>query len=194
MPRVNGVETNGSAKPPGSIDQAKITAGVRMILEGLGEDPDREGLRDTADRVARMYAEVFQGLYQDPRDYLTAVFDEDHDEMVVVKDIPFYSMCEHHLLPFQGLGVEQNRPRGGSICPASASARALDIAGCRPAHDRAQCPRGGGGDRGHPLVYDDAGCEKAGCVDDYLSHARPFQNPSSDAQRVHVTNSLEPVV
>ncbi len=69
MSPVDGVETNGIAKPRGSIDPTKITAGVRMILEGIGEDPDREGLRDTADRVARMYAEVFQGLHQDPRDY-----------------------------------------------------------------------------------------------------------------------------
>ncbi|GIX45793.1 MAG: hypothetical protein KatS3mg131_0004 [Candidatus Tectimicrobiota bacterium] len=88
----------------GAIDQEKIAAGVRLILEAIGEDPEREGLRDTATRVAKMYAELFQGLHENPRDYLTVLFDEQHDEMVLVKDIPFYSMCEHHLLPFHGKG------------------------------------------------------------------------------------------
>jgi GTP cyclohydrolase I len=80
----------------------KIAAGVRMILEGLGEDLKREGLRDTAERVARMYTELLQGLHDDPREHLKVVFDEQHDEMVVVRDVPFSSMCEHHLLPFHG--------------------------------------------------------------------------------------------
>ncbi len=131
MPRVDAVGTNGIAKPIGSIDQAKITAGVRMILEGIGEDPDREGLRDTADRVARMYAEVFQGLHQDPRDYLTAVFDEDHDEMVVVKDIPFFSMCEHHLLPFYGKAHVSYLP-SGKVLGLSKIARVVEAFAQRP--------------------------------------------------------------
>jgi GTP cyclohydrolase I len=84
------------------INQEKIAAGVRMILEAIGEDPDREGLRETPKRVAKMYADIFHGLYENPRDHLTVLFDEAHDEMVLVKDVPFYSMCEHHLLPFQG--------------------------------------------------------------------------------------------
>ena len=73
-----------------------------MIIEAIGDDPDREGLKDTAGRVARMYGEFFQGLHEDPRTYLQVVFDEQHDEMVLVKDVPFHSMCEHHLLPFHG--------------------------------------------------------------------------------------------
>jgi GTP cyclohydrolase I len=86
----------------GVINHAKIAAGVRMILEGLGEDLEREGLRDTAERVARMYAELLQGSHEDPREHLKVVFDEQHDEMVLVRDVPFSSMCEHHLLPFHG--------------------------------------------------------------------------------------------
>ncbi len=131
MTRVDVVETNGITKPLGSIDHGKITAGVRMILEGIGEDPDREGLRDTADRVARMYAEVFQGLHQDPRDYLTAVFDEDHDEMVVVKDITFYSMCEHHLLPFHGKAHVSYLP-SGKVLGLSKIARVVEAFAQRP--------------------------------------------------------------
>jgi GTP cyclohydrolase I len=86
----------------GVIDQEKIAAGVRMILEGLGEDLEREGLRGTAERVARMYTELLQGSHEDPRAYLKVVFDEQHDEMVVVRDVPFSSLCEHHMLPFHG--------------------------------------------------------------------------------------------
>jgi GTP cyclohydrolase I len=96
----------------GIINQDKIAAGVRMILEAIGEDPEREGLRDTAKRVAKMYADLFQGLHENPRDHLTVLFDEQHDEMVVVKDVPFYSMCEHHLLPFQGRAHVAYIPRG----------------------------------------------------------------------------------
>jgi GTP cyclohydrolase I len=75
---------------------------VRDILEAIGEDPEREGLRDTPLRIARMFQEIFSGLEQDPRKELTSVFNEDYEEMVIIKDIPFYSMCEHHLLPFHG--------------------------------------------------------------------------------------------
>jgi len=95
-----------------TIDQEKIAVGIRMVLEAIGENPDREGLRDTAKRVAKMYADLFQGLYEDPRDHLTVLFDEQHDEMVLVKDVPFYSMCEHHLLPFQGQAHVAYLPRG----------------------------------------------------------------------------------
>jgi GTP cyclohydrolase I len=96
----------------GVINQEKIAVAVRMILEAIGEDPEREGLRDTAKRVAKMYAELFQGLYENPRDHLNVLFDEQHDEMVFVKDVPFYSMCEHHLLPFQGKAHVAYIPRG----------------------------------------------------------------------------------
>jgi GTP cyclohydrolase I len=86
----------------GKVDLARIAAGVREVLAGVGEDPDREGLRDTPDRVARMYAEIFSGLFEDPGDHLTATFEADHDELVLVRDIQLYSVCEHHLLPWTG--------------------------------------------------------------------------------------------
>lgn len=96
----------------GVLNQEKIAAGVRLILEGLGENPAREGLRHTAERVARMYVELLQGLHEDPREHLTVVFDEQHDEMVLVKDVPFSSLCEHHLLPFHGIVHAAYIPRG----------------------------------------------------------------------------------
>jgi GTP cyclohydrolase I len=105
----------GETTTNGVVNREKIAAGVRMILEAISEDPDREGLRDTPTRVAKMYADLFQGLYEDPRDHLTVLFDEQHDEMVVVKDVPFYSMCEHHLLPFHGQAHVAYLPQGKVI-------------------------------------------------------------------------------
>src|ERR1700730_10553791 len=95
------VETNGD--PSGlPVDQARIRAAVREILLAVGENPDREGLLETPDRVARMYTELFSGLHKDPREFLQKTFTQKYDEMVLVKDIGFASMCEHHLLPCQG--------------------------------------------------------------------------------------------
>ena len=85
-----------------AIDHARIEAAVREILLGIGEDPDRSGLRDTPARVARMYAEVFAGLHTDPAEVVVPFFDEHHDELVIVKDIEIFSLCEHHLVPFTG--------------------------------------------------------------------------------------------
>ena len=82
--------------------QEKLESAVYQLLEALGENPEREGLLDTPKRVAKMYQEMFSGLHEDPKDQFTAVFSENHDEIVLVKDIPFYSMCEHHLVPFYG--------------------------------------------------------------------------------------------
>ena len=96
---VNGA--NG--QPAGVVDHARIEAAVREILLAVGEDPDREGLLETPERVARMYAEVFAGLHLDPRVYLQKTFTQKYDEMVLVKDIEFASCCEHHLLPFTGV-------------------------------------------------------------------------------------------
>src|SRR3712207_5322841 len=90
------------AVEPGRVDQARAAAAVRELLIAVGEDPDRPGLQDTPARVARAYAETFAGLAQDPYDVLATTFDEDHDELVLVKDIPMYSTCEHHLVPFHG--------------------------------------------------------------------------------------------
>jgi GTP cyclohydrolase IA len=90
----------GPAEP--AFDHDKVERGVRLILEGIGEDLDRDGLRDTPGRVARMYEEITSGLREDPTQVLQAVFDEGHDEMVMVRDIPMYSLCEHHLTVFHG--------------------------------------------------------------------------------------------
>ena len=90
-------------EPTGSpVDLARIEKAVREILEAIGEDPDRDGLSRTPERVARMYAEIFGGLHEDPAAHLTVTFEAEHDEMVLVRDIPLYGACEHHLIPFAG--------------------------------------------------------------------------------------------
>lgn len=115
------------------MDREKIMQGVRMILEGVGEDPDREGLLKTPERVAKMYEEVFAGLETDPRIYFETVFDEHHQEMVIVRDIPVYSMCEHHLVPFFGLAHIAYIPgKSGKICGLSKLARLVDMLAKRP--------------------------------------------------------------
>ena len=103
-----------------TVDQPRIEAAVREILTAIGEDPDRDGLLDTPGRVARMYAEVFAGLAQDAREPLSTTFDIEHQELVLVRDIAFYSMCEHHLLPFHGAAHVGYIPVRS---PASASTR-----------------------------------------------------------------------
>jgi GTP cyclohydrolase I len=113
------------------VDIPRVTAAAREILEAVGEDPVREGLRDTPIRVARMYAELFDGLFHDPAEVLSAVFDEEHTEMVIVRDIPFYSMCEHHLLPFHGVAHFGYLPKG-KIVGLSKVARLVDCLSRRP--------------------------------------------------------------
>lgn len=103
-----------------------------MLLEAIGEDPEREGLRETPRRVADMYAEVFAGIGGDPRTYLKIFNEPDNDEMVIVKDIPLYSMCEHHLLPFIGRAHIAYIPRGGKIIGLSKLARIVDCYARRP--------------------------------------------------------------
>jgi len=90
-----------TARPVADLD--RVAAAVRELLVAIGEDPDRDGLRETPGRVARMYAEVFSGLGEEPEHHLEVTFAADHDELVMVKDIPIYSMCEHHLLPWHGV-------------------------------------------------------------------------------------------
>lgn len=115
------------------MDKAKIEEGVRLILEGIGEDPDREGLLKTPARVARMYEEVFAGLAEDPHRHFVTTFDEGHQEMVLERDIPFYSMCEHHLVPFFGKAHIAYIPAvDGRICGLSKLARLLDAFAKRP--------------------------------------------------------------
>lgn len=84
------------------VNKEQIEQAVRQILEAIGEDPNREGLLDTPKRVAKMYAEVFSGLNEDPKEHFQTIFGENHEELVLVKDIAFHSMCEHHLVPFYG--------------------------------------------------------------------------------------------
>ena len=105
------------------MDTAKIEAGVRMILEGVGENPDREGLKETPARVARMYEEVFAGLTEDPAVHFATTFDEHCSEMVLVRDIYFYSMCEHHLVPFFGKATSPTSRRPTAVCAACRSWR-----------------------------------------------------------------------
>ncbi|MEA2901751.1 MAG: cyclohydrolase [Actinomycetota bacterium] len=93
---------DGGSPATGSVDRGRIEKAVREILEAIGEDPDREGLQRTPERVAAMYEEIFAGLQQSPAEHLSVTFAADHDEMIMVKDIPMYSMCEHHLVPFIG--------------------------------------------------------------------------------------------
>ncbi len=115
------------------VDHPRIERAVREILLAVGEDPDRDGLRDTPARVARMYAEQFAGLRQGPEDVLTTVFDADHDEIVLVRDIEMYSMCEHHLVPFFGkahIGYIPNEK--GEITGLSKLARLVDVYAKRP--------------------------------------------------------------
>ena len=122
-----------TAVPGRGIDQARVERAVREILLAVGEDPDRDGLRDTPARVARAYAEQFSGLQQRPEDVLTTLFDADHDEMVLVRDIEVYSTCEHHLVPFYGLAHVGYIPNEkGQITGLSKLARLIDIYAKRP--------------------------------------------------------------
>lgn len=115
------------------MDLEKIEQGVRLILEGVGENPKREGLLDTPRRVARLYEEVFSGLDKEPVGLFEKSFGENHTEMVLVKDIPFYSICEHHLVPFFGMGHIGYIPgKEGRICGLSKLARLLDLFAHRP--------------------------------------------------------------
>ncbi|TWT07618.1 GTP cyclohydrolase I FolE [Planococcus sp. CPCC 101016] len=114
------------------VDLDKIEQAVSMILEAVGEDVSREGLQDTPKRVAKMYAEVFSGLKEDPREYFKTVFHEGHEELVLVKDIPFYSMCEHHLVPFFGKAHIAYIPRDGVVTGLSKLARAVETVAKRP--------------------------------------------------------------
>ena len=115
------------------IDLPRIERAVREILTAIGEDPDRDGLADTPARVARAYAEQFSGLFQQPEDVLGTVFDADHDELILVRDIELYSTCEHHLVPFFGKAHVAYIPNEkGQITGLSKLARLVDIYARRP--------------------------------------------------------------
>jgi GTP cyclohydrolase IA len=115
------------------IDLGRAEAAIRELLVAVGEDPDRPGLRETPARVARAYAETFAGLWQDPVDLLSTTFDEDHDELVLVKRIPMYSTCEHHLVPFHGVAHIGYIPGyDGRVTGLSKLARLVEVYARRP--------------------------------------------------------------
>jgi len=114
------------------MDKKKIEKGVRLILEGIGEDPERPGLKDTPGRVGKLYEEIFAGLSTPTEEILKPIEGESHDELVLLKDIPFYSVCEHHLLPFIGKAHVAYIPSGGKIVGLSELAKAVELFAKRP--------------------------------------------------------------
>ena len=114
-----------------AMDMDKIEEGVKLILEGIGEDPQREGLQKTPERVARMYAECFAGLEEDPAVHFETTFDEHSQELILLRDIPFFSMCEHHLMPFYGKAHIAYIPNG-KVTGLSKLARTVDVYARRP--------------------------------------------------------------
>ena len=121
----------GSVDLASPIDYARIARAFREIIEAIGEDPGREGLVETPARVARMYAELFEGLHSDPKTLLSVTFDVAHDEMVILKDIPFYSICEHHFMPFHGVAAVGYIP-DGKVVGLSKLARVVEAYARRP--------------------------------------------------------------
>jgi GTP cyclohydrolase I len=115
------------------VNQNRIKQATRSIIEAIGEDPHRESIKDTPQRVAEMYAELFSGLHADPKAELMVDFEEGYEEMVILRDIPFYSMCEHHLLPFHGMAHVGYIPSpGGRVVGVSKLARVVEICARRP--------------------------------------------------------------
>jgi GTP cyclohydrolase I len=129
-PRARSAQASNGT-PAGTVDEPRIRAAVREILLAVGEDPDREGLVETPERVARMYAELFAGLHKNPRELLQKKFTQKYDEMVLEKDIQFASMCEHHLLPFLGKAHIAYLPNG-RIVGLSKLARVVEVLSRRP--------------------------------------------------------------
>lgn len=124
---------SGAGTPAGEYNAEGVSQAIRDLLIAIGEDPDRDGLRDTPDRVARSYAEVFGGLRLNAEEVLTTTFDLGHDELVLVKDIELYSTCEHHLLPFFGVAHVGYLPnKSGRITGHSKLARLVDVFARRP--------------------------------------------------------------
>jgi len=127
------VEHVTGLSPEAVFDHAKIERAVRLLLEAIGEDPDRPGIADTPARVARAYDEIFAGVLVDPADVVSVTFDEAHDEIVMMRDIPFHSMCEHHLVPFMGEAHVAYLPgKDGRITGLSKLARLVDVCAKRP--------------------------------------------------------------
>lgn len=114
------------------IDKEKIQAAIRLFIEGIGEDPNREGLQETPERVAEMCEEIFAGIGQESHSVIKVLKSENYDEIVLLKDIPFYSMCEHHLLPFSGVAHVAYIPQGNRVTGISKLARVVNIEARRP--------------------------------------------------------------
>ena len=114
------------------MNKKKIIKGIRLLLEGIGEDPERTGLKKTPERIAALYEEIFSGLKTPAEEILKPIEGESHDELVLLKDIPFYSICEHHLLPFIGKAHVAYVPSGGRIAGLSALVKAVEIFAKRP--------------------------------------------------------------
>lgn len=155
MTGINQVNLSGDGRAIGEFDEPRAAAAVRELLIAVGEDPDRDGLRDTPGRVARAYREIFAGLYAEPDEVLQTTFDLGHEELVLVKDIELYSTCEHHLVPFHGVAHIGYIPgEGGRVTGLSKLARLVDMYAKRPqiqerltsqvadALDRVLSPRG----------------------------------------------------
>ncbi len=122
----NATEEISEATPRRELDLEKVAQGIRLVLEGVGEDPERAGLRETPRRVAQMYAELTAGMREDPQRHVTPLPGDKHDEMVIVRDIHFASLCEHHLAPFMGRCHIAYIPKGGRIVGLSKLARLVD--------------------------------------------------------------------
>jgi GTP cyclohydrolase IA len=131
-PQVQSSAVQGSAGLPKPVDVARIERAVREILAAIGEDPNRDGLLDTPARVARAYSQIFGGLQESPAKHLARVFQQDGDEVIVCRDIEFYSMCEHHLLPFFGKAHVAYLPRKGEVVGLSKLARTVEVFARRP--------------------------------------------------------------
>lgn len=132
-PAADRVRAVTGMPPAGTFDHDKIRRGVRLLIEGMGDDPDRAGVRATPERVARMFDEIYGGLLVDPRDVIDVVFEEGHDELVLVRDIPLASMCEHHMVPFVGRAHVGYIPNTrGQVTGLSKLARLVDVVSKRP--------------------------------------------------------------
>ncbi|WP_010249582.1 GTP cyclohydrolase I FolE [Acetivibrio cellulolyticus] len=114
------------------IDKERVKKAITEILIAIGENPDREGLVETPERVANMYTEIFAGLYNDPKQLVKIFHEDNHEEMVMIRDIPLYSVCEHHLLPFVGVAHVAYIPRNGKVIGISKLARIVDIVAKKP--------------------------------------------------------------
>jgi GTP cyclohydrolase I len=132
---VNGASPSavlsGGGVAGAGVDEVRVKAAVLELISAVGEDPGREGLQETPRRIAQMYTEIFAGLYVDPAQYLSVQFEEGHDEMVILRDIPFYSLCEHHFLPFHGIAHVGYIPEG-NVVGISKIARVVEAFAKRP--------------------------------------------------------------